>query len=314
MQNKKVLVTGGAGFIGSHLVDELLNRKYNVVVVDNFLRGNKLPRETIDKITLIKGDVKDPKVMDIHAKDCEIIFHFAAYLGVDIVAENPVETMIVESLGMQNVVAAAIKNSVKKIIYASTSGVYGKTAIEKSVSEDFIVDPRSSYSIAKRFNEIFLQSYWIENKIESVSLRYFNVYGERQDNRMVIPKFFDQTLENKPITVYGTGSQTRDFTYVKDVVKATCLIAENVKGCEIFNICGTNEFSIFNLAKLIKKFTNSNSKISKIDLPKGRYDFEVERRSGDSTKLFKHIKYRPDTSLEEGLNKILKTYKNIKDE
>jgi len=309
MNKTKVLVTGGAGFIGSHLVEELLDREHDVVVIDNFLRGNKLPDEIINHIDLVEGDITEKDVVEKNSRGCKIIYHLAAYLGVDMVADKPVDTMTVEVKGMHNVINAARLNGVEKIIYASTSGVYGKTAIEKSVSEDFIIDPRSSYSIAKRFNEIFLQANWIEKKIQSVSLRYFNVYGERQDNRMVIPRFFEQAFSNKPITVYGTGNQTRDFTYVKDVVKATCLLAEKVEGCEIFNICGVNEHSIGKIAKLIKNISNSKSEISLVDIPKGRYDFEVERRSGDSTKLLNHIGYHPETSLKNGLKKIIYTYK-----
>ena len=303
------MITGGAGFIGSHLVEELLNRDYNVVVIDNFSRGNKLPREIINRITLVKADVRDQEILDYHSKECEMIFHMASVLGVDIVADNPVETMEVEVLGIQNVINSALKNGVEKIIYASTSGVYGKTAIEKSVKEDFTLDPRSSYSIAKRFNEIFLLANWAEKRLQSISLRYFNVYGERQDNRMVIPRFFDQALHNNPITVYGSGNQTRDFTCVKDVVKATCLVAEKVQNNEIFNVCGVNEYSIIDLAKTIKKITKSNSKIALLEMPEERYDFEVERRSGDSNKLFRSIGYRPNTSLMEGLTNILQTYK-----
>ena len=305
---KKVLITGGAGFIGSHLVEELLKKGYKVCVLDNLLRGNKLPEKVMDNISFINGDVRDYELVKNSTVGCNMIFHLSAYLGVDMVADEPIETMNIESFGTNNIVEAAIENNVEKIIYASTSGVYGKTAIEASVKEDFIVDPRSSYSIAKRFNEILLAAYWQKKQLNSVSLRYFNVYGERQDNRMVIPRFFEQAISNEPITVFGNGKQTRDFTYVKDVAKATVMLAENVSGCEIFNICGENEHSIYELGQLIKTLTKSSSEISLIKMPGDRYDFEVERRSGDSSKLKSFINYFPQSTLENGLKNI---YKNL---
>ena len=194
MEKKKIMVTGGAGFIGSHLVEHLLNKEHDVIVIDNFLRGNKLTTDLIDRVTLVEGDVRDPKLCNTYAQGCDIIFHLAAYLGVDIVADNPVDTMEVESESTRNIIYSAIMNGVEKIIYASTSGVYGKSAIEKSVSEDYIVDPRSSYSIAKRYNEIYLQANHIEKGLNSIALRYFNVYGKRQDDRMVIPRFINQAI------------------------------------------------------------------------------------------------------------------------
>ena len=213
--------------------------------------------------------------------------------------------MLVESLGTQNIIKVAKENNVDKIIYASTSGVYGKTAIEKSVKEDFIVDPRTSYSIAKRYNEIFLHANWLENQLESICIRYFNVYGERQDKRMVIPRFVEQAMNDKPITIYGNGKQTRDFTYVKDVAKATRLLSNNIKGFEIYNMCGKNEFSIYELAEKIKILTKSNSELKLIDMPGARYDFEVERRSGNSEKLAKAIEFIPNTILDVGLKNFI---------
>jgi UDP-glucose 4-epimerase len=304
----KILVTGGAGFIGSHLVEQLVREGNDVIILDTLSRGNKLDKKIASSVNLVKKDIRDFEAVNNCTRNCEYIYHFAALLGVDIVADNPVETMEVEALGMKNIVGAALANNVKKIIYASTSGVYGKTAIEKSVSEDFVLDPRSSYSIAKRFNEIYLSAVYQESKMESLALRYFNVYGKRQDNRMVIPTFFEQALSNKPLTVYGSGNQTRDFTYVKDVVRATISLCEEVKGCDIFNICGKNEYSIGELAKKIKLLTSSESIVDYINFPDGRYDFEVERRSGSSKKLFDAVSYRPTTSLDDGLSNIYKSY------
>ncbi len=187
----KTVVTGGAGFIGSNLVKKLVELGHEVVVLDNLCRGNKLDKKILDSIQLIVGDIRDENIVMETLNSCDLIFHFAAVLGVDIVADNPVETMDTEFMGLKNIAKGTIVNGIEKIIYASTSGVYGKSAIEKAVDEEFNVDPSTSYSIAKRFNEIYLKSLYQEKGVQSISLRFFNVYGTNQDNRMVIPRFFE---------------------------------------------------------------------------------------------------------------------------
>ncbi|MGB0915884.1 MAG: NAD-dependent epimerase/dehydratase family protein, partial [Crocinitomicaceae bacterium] len=212
----KILITGGAGFIGSNLAKRLVDDGHKVVVLDSLLRGNKLDKGTFDKIDFIKGDVRNSDTVLQASKGCDIIFHFAAVLGVDIVADNPVETMDVEVIGTRNVVYAAEANNIKKIMYASTSGIYGHSAIENALTEEVLVDPRTSYAMAKRYNEIYLASHYEEKGLNVISLRFFNVYGWNQDTRMVIPLFFEQATNDKKITVFGTGKQTRDFTYIDD--------------------------------------------------------------------------------------------------
>jgi len=301
---EKVLVTGGAGFIGSHLVKLLLENNYHVIVLDTLLRGNKIDKDVLSNVELFTDDIRNEDAVSKRSIGCRFIFHLAALIGVDIVADAPVETMEIEVLGMKNVSNAALKNGVEKIIYASTSGVYGHSAIEKSVVESVQLDPRTSYSIAKRYNEIYLSALSEQKSIQSISLRFFNVYGQKQDNRMVIPRFFEQAMKTEPITIYGNGKQTRDFTYVYDTVLASLKLAETVRGFEIFNIANQNEISIFELAEKIKSAANSKSEILFLDAPKKRYDFEVERRIGNSDKLHKAIGIRPETDLEAGLNEI----------
>lgn len=302
---KKILVTGGAGFIGSHLVKRLVEEGNKVTVLDNLLRGNKLDHEIMQKANLVVGDVRNASIVDEVTKGCDQIYHFAAVLGVDVVADNPVETMDTEVIGMKNIADAAMKHGVAKIIYASTSGVYGHSAIEKSFTEEITIDPRTSYAIAKRYNEIYLKALFEEKGLNSVSLRFFNIYGKKQDNRMVIPRFLEQALSGEPITVYGQGKQTRDFTYVDDTVTACIKLAEKAGQAEIYNIANENELTIEELAKAIVKVTGSKSEITYIEAPKKRYDYEVERRYGSSDKLFKTIGYKPTTKLEDGLKAIL---------
>lgn len=302
----KILVTGGAGFIGSHLVKFLVNTGNEVVVLDNLLRGNKIDKDIFEKITFVKDDIRNYEVVNTVSKKCDYIFHFAAVLGVDIVADNPVETMDTEVIGMKNVVDAALLNNIKKVIYASTSGIYGHSAIERSVTETIQVDPRTSYAMAKRYNEIYLKAAYEEKGLNSISVRFFNVYGSKQDNRMVVPRFFEQALRNEPLTVFGNGHQTRDFTYIDDTIKACILLTEKVNGCEIFNVANENESNIYDLAVLIKEITNSKSEIILVDAPKKRYDYEVERRFGSSQKLLNAVGFKPNTKLRDGLKEILR--------
>lgn len=306
MKNKRIFVTGGAGFIGSHLVEKLVELENEVVVVDNLLRGNKIPSDVFKKIEFHNADVRDiSKILKL-SRGADVILHFAAILGVDIVADNPVETMDTEAVGMQNIAQAAIKNNISKILYASTSGVYGHNALEKSVTEDIMIDPKTSYAMAKRYNEIYLGALHEEKGINAIALRFFNVYGLRQDNRMVTPRFFEQAISNKPITVFGNGNQTRDFTYIDDTVKATIELGEKVNGFEIFNVANEEEIAIGTLANKIKEISNSSSEIVYINAPTKRYDYEVGRRFGSSEKLFKNIGYKPSTGIDEGLNVIYK--------
>ena len=305
----KSIVTSGAGFIGSNLVKRLVELGHEVVVLDNLCRGNKLDKEILDLVHLIIGDVRDENVVMEALNGCDFIFHLAAVLGVDIVADNPVETMDTEFLGLHNIAKGAIVNGAEKIIYASTSGVYGKSVIEKAVNEEFDVFPSTSYSIAKRFNEIYLKSLYQEKGLQSISLRFFNVYGTNQDDRMVIPRFFDQAINNRPLTVYGDGNQTRDFTYIDDVTEAIIRTAQLVEGCEIINISNNREYTIKEVAKEIVKICDSKSEIIFIKPPEGRYDFEVERRFGSSKKLKERVGFSPNTSIKMGLKK---TYHFIK--
>ena len=301
----KFLVTGGAGFIGSHIVERLIKEGNSVTVMDTLLRGNKLTKDTFNAVQFIEKDVRDEIAVNNAMKNVDVVFHLAAVLGVDVVADNPVETMEVETIGTRNIARAALRNDVQKILYASTSGIYGHSAMEQAVNEEVMVDPRTSYAMAKRYNEIYLAALNEEKGINTVSLRFFNVYGPRQDNRMVIPRFIEQAKAGNPITVFGDGKQTRDFTYIDDTTEACIRLMEKSNGAQIFNIANEKEGCIEELAATIKDMTQSNSEIKYLEAPTKRYDYEVGRRVGSSEKLKNAVGYKPDTTLAQGLDRIL---------
>ena len=172
------------------------------------------------------------------------------------------------------------------------------------MSEEFQVSPQSSYAIAKRFNEIYLASLFAEKGLRSVALRFFNVYGVGQDARMVVPRFFQQAMAGEPLTIFGSGEQTRDFTYIDDVVEATARLASRVQGSEIVNVSNEREHRIRDVAQAIIELCGSSSELAFLDAPRPRYDFEVERRHGSSRKLAELTGFKPNTPLETGLRRI----------
>lgn len=300
----KILITGGAGFIGSHLVERMVSLGHEVVVLDNLLRGNKIPESILACIEMHVGDVRNAALVSNCMEGVHTVYHFAAVLGVDVVADHPVETMDVEVIGTRNVVHSALKHGVQQLFYASTSGIYSHSAIVKTaLSEDVLVDPRTSYAMAKRYNEIYLASHFEEIGLNTIALRLFNVYGERQDNRMVIPRFIEQAQSHQPLTVFGNGLQTRDFTYIEDVIEA-CVRLQKISNFHIVNIANEHEWTIKNLAELVIDLWDTGAQINYLDAPKKRYDYEVERRIGSSEKLFQLTGFKPETNLKVGLKKL----------
>lgn len=296
---KKILITGGAGFIGSHLVEGLCD-DYDVIVLDNCIAGNKIHPIALSKVNFIRGDVRNyPTVLEA-SQGCEAIIHLAAVVGVDAVIENRIETIEVEALGSQNIGRAARANGIKRVIYSSSSSVYKNTISDMSFENDKL-DLVNDYAVAKRLNELYFCSLHQETDISCLSFRFFNVYGLNQDNRMVIPRFFQQAFSGKSIEVFGDGMQTRDFTYVDDVTHSIRMLLEDHSISGIFNIARGVETTILELARQIKKVANSTSQIELLDFPIKRKSYKVERRIGSPNKLFEHTKFKPVVSLHDGL-------------
>ena len=285
MRNKKILLTGGAGFIGSHLATEFVRLGWEVVVLDNLSSSNKLPVKTMNKIAFIEGDVRDAVAVNKAAKDCSVIVHLAAVVGVDEVINRSIEMIETETLGMHNIVNAAIQNRVKKILYASSSAVYKETSGAFSMENDDLCLV-NTYAVAKHLNEKYLEALTLSENISTNALRFFNVYGDRQDCRMVLPRFFKQALSGEAIEVFGDGNQTRDFTHIDDVIRGIVALTKKEDLSGIYNISRGVETSILDLARSIKTLCRSKSSIICTAFPESRLTYKVSRRVGSSEKLF----------------------------
>ena len=267
----KILITGGAGFIGSHLTDRLILDGHHVTILDNLATGRKENINhhlTNSQVNFIEGSILDLSLLDGLVKETEYVFHLAAAVGVFNIVNNPLESLMTNIRGTENVLEAAHKYS-KPVFVTSSSEVYGKNISDSlKESDDRIlgapVTLRWSYSEAKAIDESLAYAYWFEGKLETRIVRFFNTVGPRQLGAygMVVPRFVQAALNNEPISIYGTGEQTRCFGHVLDAVDAVIRIAfaENTIG-KVINIGNDFEISINDLAKKVIEETNSESKI-----------------------------------------------------
>ena len=290
----KILITGGAGFIGSHLCDEF-KKNNEVIVMDNFLHGNKIAQ---GGVRLIECDVLDlTAVLDV-SRECDAIIHLASGVGIDYTSTYATNVMEVDFFGTFNVCTAAKENNIPHILYSSTSSVYG---------DDQTISPKSGYAQTKRNSEVYLENFSKETGIMSTVVRFFNVYGTRQDSRMVIPKFRNLMKDNEDVIIHDDGEQTRDFTYIKDVTKCIRKILE----CKIldtynlFEISRGKQETVNYLAKNMIKLLKSKSKLIHEPTPEILQQMQVRKRQGDSDSLYDKIKYRPKTNLIDGLKEML---------
>lgn len=314
----RVLITGGAGFIGSHLCDVLVTEGRNVTILDNLSTGTeKNITHLKNKIDIIKGDIRDKDLVEKLIKNSDLILHMAAAVGVENILKNPVDSISTNYHGSEVVLKAANKFD-KRIIIASTSEIYGKNNSQPlSENNDRIIGVpqklRWTYSDAKALEEAIAHSLFLSDNLRVTTIRLFNTVGPRQTGKygMVIPRFVKSALENKPLNIYGDGSQSRVFCHVLDTVRAIndLTTTSNTVG-EVFNVGGEGEVSIFDLAKLIIEVTNSNSKIifSAYEdvFPVGYED--MQRRVPDISKIRKFIGWKPLYDLRKIIEDVSRSF------
>ena len=267
----RILITGGAGFVGSHLTDRLLTEGHSVIVLDNFETGsavNLAHQKDNSQLTLTNGSVLDIPTLQKAVSESDYVFHLAAAVGVFNIVNNPLSSLLTNIRGTENVLEAAHEHG-KEVFLTSSSEVYGKnTSDSLRESDDRIlgspVTLRWSYSEAKAIDESLAYAYWVEKKLPTRIVRFFNTVGPRQLGAygMVVPRFVEFALKNEPITIYGNGNQTRCFGHILDVIDAVMAVAfaENTIG-KVINIGNNFEISMNDLAKEIIRLTGSSSEI-----------------------------------------------------
>jgi UDP-glucose 4-epimerase len=317
----RVLITGGAGFVGSHLAEALLERGDEVFVLDNLSTGS------IDNIVHLKSEPRFHYTIDSITNEpllaemidtCDTVVHLAAAVGVKLIVEAPVHTIETNVHGTEVVLKHANKKK-KLVLIASTSEVYGKSAeVPFREDADLVLGPsekhRWAYACSKLIDEFLAFAYWKERKLPVIIVRLFNTVGPRQTGQygMVIPTFVRQALAGQPITVFGDGTQSRSFTYVGDVVRAmVALVNEPAAVGHVFNIGHGAEIAINQLAEKVKALTSSPSEI--VHIPYDRaYESGFEdmpRRVPDSSKLQSLIGFRPTVELDEILARVIESYR-----
>ena len=316
----KALITGGAGFIGSHLAEELLRRGDLVSVIDDLSTGrleNLSNFMDSPRFNIVTETILNETVMDRLVSECDVIYHLAAAVGVELIVSKPVEVIQTNILGTDMVLKLA-NRYLKKIVLTSTSEIYGKNShVPFKENDDRVLGAttkhRWSYSCSKAIDEFLALAYYKEKKLETVIVRLFNTVGPRQTGRygMVIPRFVVQALKGEPITVYNDGNMIRCFTYVSDVVDAIINLAHNQEAIgNIFNIGSTEAISINDLALKIKEKTNSDSPIKYVPYDEayeqGFEDMTV--RVPDLTKIKAMIGFQPTISLDGILDKVIEYF------
>ena len=313
----RVLITGGAGFIGSHLADAYLQRGDDVLVIDDLSTG------TIENIRHLKNNPRFHYTIDsVHNQpvtaelvdQCDVVVHLAAAVGVKLIVESPVRTIETNVHGTEVVLALANKKK-KRVMIASTSEVYGLSADVPFREDGNLVmgattKGRWSYACSKAIDEFLALAYWREKKLPTTIVRLFNTVGPRQTGRygMVIPTFVRQALAGRPITVYGNGKQTRCFGYVGDVVGALIKLMDRPDSVgQVYNIGSNEEISIFKLAEKVKELTNSESEIVFVPYDEAYEEgFEdMPRRVPDITKINELVGFRPEMTLEGILQSVI---------
>lgn len=300
---KKYLITGGAGFIGSHIAEELSKNGHHVIVFDNLRTGFKKNLEGLD-VEFIHGDIRDKNLLFKYAQKATAIFHLAALVSVPESLINISECIDINTHGTVNVLEAAKSNYGCKVILSSSAANYGDDPVLPKI-ESMIPKPMTPYAVSKLDGEYYLDMYMKQWKVPTVSLRYFNVFGSRQNPdsayAAAVPIFINKALKNEPITIYGDGNQTRDFIYVKDIVLANIFASE--KGNSVYNVALGHSTSIIKLAKKIIEITNSKSPIVFLKERAG----DIKHSTADPS-MFQQLGFKPLYSLDQALLETIKYY------
>jgi UDP-glucose 4-epimerase len=301
----KAIITGGAGFIGSNLA-EILSQDNEVIILDDLSTGNEANIRGLD-IEFVKGSVTDLDLLRTTFKDADYVFHQAAIPSVPRSIKDPISTNDANVNGTLNVLVAARDAGVKKVIYASSSSVYGDTP-ELPKREDMMPNPLSPYAVTKLIGEYYCKVFNVVYDLKTVSLRYFNVYGPKQDPysdyAAVIPKFIQRVQEGKPPIIYGDGRQTRDFTPVEDVVSANILAAENDAN-GVYNVATGKRITINELANEIMAIIGRDLN----PIHEKPREGDVLHSLGDITKAKKDFGYEPGDNLEENLKETVNWFR-----
>lgn len=322
----KVLITGGAGFIGSHLAEKYLELGHEVYIIDDLSTGtlSNIKHLQEDKNLKIRFFVTIDTILNDDALlelvgICDVVIHLAAAVGVQYILENPLSSIVTNIKGTEKVLGLCNKFK-KKVLVVSTSEVYGKHTHAPLLETDNIIygpstKSRWSYAASKLMDEFTALAYYRTKKLDAIIIRLFNTVGPRQTGRygMVIPRFVQQALRDEPITVYGDGSQTRTFSYVQDVVDAVMKLIESEDAIgQVINIGGIDEVSIRSLAERIKELTASSSEIKFIPYDEVyTKDFEdMQRRVPSIEKIENLIGWRPTTGLDKILEKVIEYYRS----
>lgn len=305
----RVLVTGGAGFIGSHLIENLLQDGHDVVCLDNLSTGRESNlAHSRDRIQFIKGDANTGD-LDAAFKDNSFdwVFHYAAVVGVQRTLKNPL-AVLNDINGIKRILELSRQNGVKKIVYSSSSEVYGEP-VTLPEQEDGVMNAKLPYALVKLIGEKYMNAYFQEFGLNTCSLRFFNVYGPRQDTTssgFIVGIFMKQILDNKQPTILGDGSQTRDFVYVEDNVHASIEAAKSSRtDGEVLNIGSGKRTSIRELAEVMIKISGKDLKPSYLEARK----FDIMHRQADITKMDSLLGYKHKFSLEQGIKKTMDWYK-----
>jgi UDP-glucose 4-epimerase len=317
-RNVRVLITGGAGFIGSHLVDSFEARGCPVTVLDNFYAGNSKNLNNF-RGRFVQGDIRDQALVENLVKENDSIFHMAASLGVERILREPLESISTNIYGSEVVLRAATKFK-KRIFIASTSEIYGKNPKQPlSESDDRVIgNPQNfrwSYSDAKAIEEAIARALHLQSELAVTTIRFFNTVGPRQTGMygMVVPRFVGNSLKNEELRVFGDGNQTRVFCHVMDAVAGVLSLFENEKSIgEVYNIGGKGEISILELAEKVIKITDSNSVIKKIEYseayPEGYED--MQRRVPNISKIQSLTGWNPKYGIEDIIEDVASYLKN----